>query len=96
MPKKLINLINNERTLLFIKSQKAATTDNDNAYCKDDSVDYCVYIDNAACSTYATDKCNKDYAGCMEGAWDICTAVYRDTDLCIGAGVSDIEEAPEA
>lgn len=95
MPKKLINLINNERTLLSIKSQKAAAPEN-NAYCKDDSVDICTYIDNAACSTYATDKCSKDYAACMEGAWDICTAVYRDTDLCIGAGVSDIEEAPEA
>ena len=95
MSKKLIKLINNERTNLSIKSQKAVEPD-DNADCKADSADYCVYIDNAACSTYATDKCNKDYAGCMEGAWDICTAVYRDTDLCIGAGVSDIEEKPEA
>lgn len=96
MNKKIIKLINGERTNLSIKSQKAVDPDNDRAECKADSVDICVYIDNAACSTYANDECNKDYAGCMEGAWDICTAVYRDTDLCIGAGVSDIEEAPEA
>ena len=95
MSKKLIKLINNERTNLSIKSQKAVELD-DNADCKEDSLDFCAYIDNAACSTYANDQCNKDYAGCMEGAWDICTAVYRDTDLCIGAGVSDIEEVPEA
>ena len=93
MNKKIIKLINNERMNLNIKSKKAV---DDAAWCKDDSVDVCVYIDNAACSTYANDECNKDYAGCMEGAWDICTAVYRDTDLCIGAGVSDIEEKPEA
>lgn len=92
MNKKIIKLINNERMNLSIKSKKAL---DDAARCKDDSVDICAYIDNAACSTYATDKCNKDYAGCMEGAWDICTAVYRDTDLCIGAGVSDIEEATD-
>ena len=93
MSKKLIQLINNERLNLTVKSKKAT---EDYAYCKADSNDVCVYIDNAACSTYANDECNKDYAGCMEGAWDICTAVYRDTDLCIGAGVSDIEEKPEA
>ena len=93
MSKKLIKLINNERMNLSIKSQKAV---EDNAICKPDSEDICTYIDNAACSVYATDKCGKDYAACMEGAWDICTAVYRDTDLCIGAGVSDIEEKPEA
>ena len=96
MNKKIIKLINGERTNLSIKSQKAVDPDNDRAKCKADSFDICVYIDNAACSTYANDECNKDYAGCMEGAWDICTAVYRDTDLCIGAGVSDIEEKPEA
>lgn len=95
MSKKLIKLINNERINLSIKSQKAVELD-DNAHCKDDSVDICTYIDNAACSTYATDECSKDYAACMEGAWDICTAVYRDTDLCIGAGVTDIEEKTEA
>ena len=92
MSKKLIKLINNERMNYTIKSQKAV---DDNAECKIDSVDTCVYVDNAACSTYANDKCNKDYAGCMEGAWDICTAVEKDIDLCIGAGVSDIEEATD-
>ena len=95
MSKKLIKLINDERTNLSIKSQKAVELD-DNAHCKEDSFDFCAYIDNAACSTYATDKCNKDYAGCIEGAWDVCTAVAKDVDLCIGAGVEDIEEAPEA
>ena len=93
MSKKLIKLINNERMNLSIKSKKAV---DDNALCKPDSVDICTYIDNAACSTYATDECSKDYAACMEGAWDICSAVYRDTDLCIGAGVTDIEEKAEA
>ena len=96
MPKKLIKLINNERLSLSIKSKKAATPENDIAQCKEDSVDICAYIDNAACSTYANDRCNKDYAGCMEGAWDVCTAVDKDIDLCFGAGVSDIEEVPEA
>lgn len=88
MSKMFIKLINNERTNLSIKSQKAA---EDNAFCKADSVDTCAHIDNAACSTYANDQCGKDYAACMEGAWDICTAVEKDIDLCIGAGVADIE-----
>ena len=90
MSKKLIKLINNERINLSIKSQKAVEPD-DNAHCKDDSVDICVYVDNAACSIYANDQCGKDYAACMEGAWDLCTAVAKDVDLCIGAGVADIE-----
>ena len=92
MSKKLIKLINNERTNSAIKSQKAV---DDNASCKADSFDLCTSVDYAACSTYATDQCTKDYAGCMEGAWDVCTAVAKDVDLCIGAGVADIENAPQ-
>ena len=95
MSKKLIKLINNERVNQNIKSSKANENDpicgEDMAFCKADSVDTCAYIDNAACSTYANDQCNKDYAACMEGAWDLCTAVAKDVDLCIGAGVADIE-----
>ena len=88
MSKKLIKLINNERMNLSIKSRKAV---DDNAFCEADSLDICTQIDNAACSTYANDQCGKDYAACMEGAWDLCTAVAKDIDLCIGAGVADIE-----
>ena len=86
MSKKLIKLINNERSNAKVLSKKAY----DHAYCDSTSSDTCVYIDNAACSVYATDECNKDYAACMEGAWDVCEN-YRDTDLCIGAGTMDAD-----
>ena len=85
--KKIIKLINNERKAAFIFSQKAV---DNNAICSEGANDICYYIDNAGCSVYANDRCNKDYAACIEGAQDICTN-YRDIDLCIGAGVNDID-----
>ena len=74
--RKIIKLINNERTNENILSKKATY---DNAYCKSDSVDICTVVDNVACTAYAIDKCNKDYAGCTTEAWDVCD---RDFTAC--------------
>lgn len=84
--KKIIKLINDERLNASIQSQKA----DNNADCSEGANDVCYYIDNAGCSVYANDVCGKDYAACIEGAQDICNN-YRDIDLCIGAGVNDID-----
>ena len=74
--RQIINLINNERVRAMILSKKAT---DDNAICKSDSVDICTVVDNVACTAYAIDKCNKDYAGCTTEAWDVCD---RDFTAC--------------
>ena len=74
--RKIIKLINNERTNEKIQSKKATY---DNACCEADSVDICAVVDYVACTAYAIDKCNKDYAGCTTEAWDICD---RDFTVC--------------
>lgn len=82
MSKKLIKLINDERLNAKITSAKAD--------CSGGAVDICTVsnYDNADCSTYAYDKCGKDYSACYDGADDVCTNVDADTP-CSGAGVED-------
>ena len=79
--KKILKLVNNERTNSKLASQKA---------CEAGSVDTCpVSYDYADCATYAYDECIKeDHAGCYDGADDICG---NDIDACSGAGVDDID-----
>jgi len=79
--KKTVKLINNERLCSKVASEKA---------CDATSIDSCLYEDHAECVVYAEDTCRKDHAGCFEGAHDVCYS-YRDTDLCFGAGESDID-----
>ena len=77
--KKVIKLVNNERTNSKLASQKA---------CGAGSVDSCpVSYDYADCTTYAYDVCTKeDHAGCYNGADDVCTI---DNYACSGAGAED-------
>ena len=64
MTKKIIKLINNEKTETKIKSTKAYSAG---------SIDVCTEIDLAACYNLAYDKCEKDYAACINEAYDYCT-----------------------
>ena len=77
--KKIIKLVNNERTNSKLTSLKACGADAT-------SIDTCVSLDNADCTNYALDRCTKDYAGCYNGADDTC---YQDTDACGGPGAED-------
>lgn len=78
MKKKIIKLINNERTNKKITSVKG---------CDATSTDYCYELDHAECTVYAYDDCSKDYEGCSSSANDLCALdFYSD---CIGSGVTD-------
>lgn len=80
MVKKIIKLINNERLKIKINSSKA---------CDANSSDTCApYYDNASCYVFAEDSCTKDYAGCSEGANDICNYDYH-SEYCIGPTAID-------
>ena len=82
MKKKLISLINNERTNIAINSTKATV------YCTVGAEDICyTNVDHAHCTTYAYDYCGKDYAACYDGADDVCS--YTDTTVCSGVGAED-------
>ena len=82
MKKKLISLINNERTNIAIHSAKASDS------CTDGATDIYYSDENHAhCTTYAYDVCGKDYAACYAGADDVCS--YTDTTVCSGAGAED-------
>jgi hypothetical protein len=82
MKKKLISLINNERTNIVIHSAKA-TVD-----CTAGANDICyTNQDHAHCTTYAYDYCGKDYAACYDGADDVC--YNTDTTVCFGPGAED-------
>jgi hypothetical protein len=82
MKKKLISLINNERTNIAIHSAKASD------YCTDGAYDHSYTDENHAhCTTYAYDVCGKDYAACYAGADDVCS--YTDTTVCYGPGAED-------
>ena len=82
MKKKLISLINNERTNIAIHSAKASS------YCTDGAKDICYTDENHAhCTTYAYDYCVKDYAACYDGADDVCYNI--DTTVCYGPGAED-------
>ena len=83
MSKKFIKLINNERVNANITSQKA---------CSGGATDICTYDDNAHCTNYALDVCDKDYAACRNGADDVCGAYY-DYSVCVGPGVEDSQSS---
>lgn len=75
MKKKLISLINNERTNIAINSAKASDD------CTVGATDFCsTNEDYAHCTTYAYDYCGKDYAACYDGVDDICYNI--DTTFC--------------
>lgn len=63
--KKMIKLINNERTNSKIVSSKA---------CDETSTDICHRdgYDFAQCSVYSYDECYKDYSACYNHAADVC------------------------
>ena len=93
--KKLIQLINDERTNVQIKSSKSCDTVSydlcavrDVTSCASYSYDKC-NKDYAACTGGATDACEKDHASCYDGAYDICTEI--DTDAC-GGNVYDFTQ----
>ena len=69
--KKIIKLINNERTNKILNASKA---------CDTTSTDICSRIDKAECTVNSIDKCVKDYAGCFEHSSDAC--VFYDTTAC--------------
>lgn len=81
--KKIIKLINNERSKATILSKKAEE-------CTTGSYDFCNYgVDVSNCTTNAYDYCGKDYTSCREYAYDYC--LYVDDDRpCSGQGASDI------
>ena len=82
MKKKLISLINNERTNVAINSAKASDV------CTVGATDFSYTDENYAhCTTYAYDVCGKDYAACSKKAEDICYNI--DTTACSGPGVVD-------
>ena len=82
MKKKLISLINNERTNIAINSAKAQD------HCTVGATDiYYSGENHAHCTTYAFDSCGKDYAACYDGADDVC--YNTDTTVCSGAGAED-------
>lgn len=75
MKKKIIKLINNERTNKKIISAKGcdttsfdecATQNYDNAHCTIYSYDQCVKGDYAACTNSSIDYCSYDHAGCYQ------------------------------
>ena len=83
MKKKLISLINNERTNIAINSAKAQDL------CTVGAEDTCYTNENHAhCTTYAYDVCGKDYAACYAGADDVC--YNTDTTVCFNPGAEDI------
>ena len=77
MKKKIIKLINNEKTKTNLNSAKA---------CDLMSSDECSEKDNAECTLHATDTCTKDHAACSFEATDICT---YDFDSCSGVNEYD-------
>ena len=82
MKKKLISLINNERTNIAINSAKAS------GLCTEGAYDHSYTDENhALCTTYAYDVCGKDYAACFDGADDVCYNI--DTTVCYGPGAED-------
>lgn len=80
--KRIIKLINNERTNAKLLSKKACTANIN---------DYCVITnhDRYHCDQYSTDICNKDQAACTNGAIDNCLSFFFDTTKCDGKGAED-------
>ena len=81
--KRMIRLINDERTLLVVKKALACDSTSNDGGCSS------VENDLAVCSLYAYDKaCYIDMAACYSGADDVCAGLY-DTTGCSGAGLYD-------
>lgn len=78
MKKKIIKLINNERSNKKITSVKG---------CDATSNDYCYELDLGVCTVYAYDDCSKDYDGCSNGGHDLCVLDFASD--CTGAGIID-------
>ena len=69
--KKLVKLINSERTDRNVVADKA---------CDSTSTDMCTETDYASCIIHSYDICAKDYAGCFNYSYDYCD--NRDTAMC--------------
>ena len=83
MKKKLISLINNERTNVAINSAKASDV------CTVGATDFCsTNEDYAHCTTYAYDYCGKDYYACSNNMIDVCYNI--DTSTCTPPETEDI------
>ena len=78
-----IQLINDERTLRFVKKPIGCSEDESyNGECK---------RDQAICSGNAYDApCARDLAACFNGADDYCSAM-EDLESCSGAGEIDYD-----
>ena len=80
--KRMLRLINDERTL---RSVKKASACDPNAY--DGG---CGEVDAAVCQNYAHDEyCDKDYMACRFGADDVCGG-EADVSGCSGFGAYDV------
>lgn len=77
---RLLKLINDERRLTSILSQKGCAGGPD--------LDYCSKVDQTHCTYTAYDSCNYDYSSCNTGGYDLChIADYgycsnNSTDIC--------------
>ena len=81
--KRMIRLINDERTLLVVKKALACGSGANDGGCSSSENDM------AVCNLYAYDKnCFVDMAACSSGAYDVCAGLY-DTSGCSGAGQYD-------
>lgn len=88
--KRIIKLINSERSNIRITSKKAE-------HCDETSYDVCSNgVDISGCISYSYDRCGKDYTSCRGKAYDYCISVDDDRpcseegqyDFC--AGTQDI------
>ncbi len=75
--KRIVKLINNERTNTKLEMPKACDSTSYDV-CKVDEHDY------AQCIVNSYDYCNKDHAACFNNGYDYCDT-FRDTDLCTGS-----------
>ena len=81
--KKIIKLINDERTLLSVRNAVGCDATSFDGGCYKSN-------DHAACAVYAADHyCTTDIGACIQGAHDYCMAGAIDTEGCYGAGVVD-------
>ena len=72
LKKRVIRLINNERTDVKVRSSMA---------CDPTSYDICGYQDKYQCTTYSYDYCgHKDASACHNYGYDFCS--YNDGDTC--------------
>lgn len=81
--KRMIRLINDERTLRSVKKVSACDLTSYDGGCGE--------VDAAVCRNYARDEyCDKDYASCVDGARDICDGA-EDVFGCGGTASAGYE-----